>query len=119
VKVIAKGLFYQKSFAIIDILVYYNHKDAMDLQTLALLTLFFSLLFFIYQRSQRSARRMILFLMVAPLLLLRHYAMSRGVETEAWVALFISIILNFLFWALIGRYNPVASKEVRVMGLDD
>lgn len=91
----------------------------MNLETLTLLTLFFSLMFFILQRSQASARRMILFLMIAPILLLRHYAMSRGVESEAWTAFIIALILNFLFWALIGRYNPVASKEVRVLGLDD
>jgi hypothetical protein len=57
--------------------------------------------------------------MLAPILFLRHYAMSRGIETEAWTAFFIAIIFNFLFWALVGRYNPVAGKEVRVMGLDD
>jgi len=57
--------------------------------------------------------------MIAPILLLRHYAMSRGVESEAWTAFIIALILNFLFWALIGRYNPVASKEVHVLGLDD
>ncbi|MCL4253616.1 MAG: hypothetical protein KJ043_07555 [Anaerolineae bacterium] len=57
--------------------------------------------------------------MIAPILLLRHYAMTRGVESEAWTAFIIALILNFLFWALIGRYNPVASKEVRVLGLDD
>lgn len=91
----------------------------MNLETLTLLTLFFSLMFFIVQRSQASSRRMILFLMIAPILLLRHYAMSRGVESEAWTAFIIALILNFLFWALIGRYNPVASKEVHVLGLDD
>ncbi len=91
----------------------------MNLETLALLTLFFSLLFFILQRTQRSARRLILLLMVAPILFLRHYAISRGVESEAWTAFFVAIIINFLFWALVGRYNPVASKEVHVLGLDD
>lgn len=91
----------------------------MNLETLTLLTLFFFLMLFVLQRSQSSARRMILFLMIAPILLLRHYAMSRGVESEAWTAFFIALILNFLFWALIGRYNPVASKEVHVLGLDD
>lgn len=91
----------------------------MNLETLTLLIVFFSIMIFILQRSKRSARRLMLFLMIAPTLLLRHYAMSRGVETEAWIALLIAISLNFLFWALIGRYNPVASKEVRVFGLDD
>lgn len=91
----------------------------MNLETLTLLTLFFFLMLFVLQRSQSSARRMILFLMIAPILLLRHYAMSRGVESEAWMAFIIALILNFLFWALIGRYNPVASKEVHVLGLDD
>jgi hypothetical protein len=91
----------------------------MNLATLTLLTLFFSILFFILQRTQKSARRLILLLMLTPILFLRHYAMSRGIETEAWTAFFIAIILNFLFWALIGRYNPVASRDVRVLGLDD
>lgn len=91
----------------------------MNLATLTLLTLFFSLLFFILQRTQKSARRLILLLMVAPILFLRHYAITRGVESEAWIAFFIALTLNFIFWVLIGRYNPVGSKEVRVMGLND
>lgn len=99
--------------------MYYKPRYAMNLETLALLTLFFFVLFFIYQRSKPSARRMILFLMIAPILFLRHYAITRGVEAEAWTAFIIALVLNFLFWALIGRYNPVASKDVRVLGLDD
>ena len=91
----------------------------MNLETIALLTAFFALMFFILQRSKRSARRLMLFLMIAPTLFLRHYAMSRGVESEAWTAFFLAIFFNFIFWVLIGRYNPVASKEVHVLGLDD
>lgn len=91
----------------------------MNFETLTLLLVFFSIILFIIQRTKRSARRLVIFLMIAPMLFLRHYAVSREAESEALTAFFIAFILNFLFWALIGRYNPVGSKEVQVLGLED
>ena len=39
---------------------------------------------------------------------------------EAVLGLLIALVLNGLFWVLIGRYNPVSSSDdIRVMGLDD
>ena len=36
------------------------------------------------------------------------------------VGLFIALMISFLFWLLIGRYNPVAAEgEIKVYGLDD
>lgn len=91
----------------------------MNLETLTLLTFFFSLMLFIIQRTKPSARRLIIIIMIAPALLFRHYAISRQAEAEAWIALLLAFILNFLFWALVGRYNPVNSKDIHVLGLDD
>jgi hypothetical protein len=32
----------------------------------------------------------------------------------------VALVVNFLFWLLIGRYNPVGSSEdIQVLGLDD
>jgi len=41
--------------------------------------------------------------------------------TWSKVVLALALVLNLLFWLLIGRYNPVASsdKNIRVIGMDD
>jgi hypothetical protein len=52
--------------------------------------------------------------------LIRRYVWFRDVHTEAWVALAAAVVLNLLFWLLIGRYNPVGSSDrIQVIGMDD
>jgi hypothetical protein len=41
-------------------------------------------------------------------------------QNESAVGLFIALLLSFLFWLLVGRYNPVQERdEIKVYGLDD
>ena len=80
----------------------------------------FTLLIFLIQRTEATKRRVILLLMVIPTLLIRNWVVYRDRETEALVALVVALLLNFMFWALIGRYNPVGtSDQIRVLSMDD
>jgi hypothetical protein len=92
----------------------------MSTEYLALLTLFLSFMLFVIQRTEPKKRRFVIFIMFIPALLLRNFVVYRDIESEGWTALFLSLVLNFLFWVLIGRYNPVkSSDEIQVLGLDD
>lgn len=79
------------------------------------------LLLLLWQRTEKSKRRLVAFLMIIPAILLRNFAVYREVETEAWIALGTAIVLNVLFWLFIGRYNPPHSSDdsIRVLGMDD
>ncbi|GAB4510348.1 MAG: hypothetical protein OHK0046_06990 [Anaerolineae bacterium] len=92
----------------------------MDSGVFLLFLALFSLLMLFVQRSEAKRRVAVFLLMLIPGVLLRNLAVYRDVEQEAWAAFFTALILNFLFWVLIGRYNPVASSDsIRVLGMDD
>ena len=92
----------------------------MDAGTTVLLTLVIGLMLFLLQRTEPSKRRIVFVLLLVCAELLRRFVWFREVHTEAWTALIAAIVLNFLFWILIGRYNPVGSSDrIQVMGLDD
>lgn len=80
----------------------------------------FSLLVFFIQRSEAKRRLLVLLIMLIPAVIMRNIAVNRDIEAEAWWALGTALFLNFMFWVLIGRYNPVpSSDDIRVLGLDD
>ncbi|MFN8379084.1 MAG: hypothetical protein U0452_10480 [Anaerolineae bacterium] len=92
----------------------------MDIGITALLTVIFTFIFLLIQRSERKKRIIVFvaFLVVGELI--RRYTFYRNVHAEAWVALILALILNFAFWLFFGRYNPVkSSDEIQVIGLDD
>ena len=92
----------------------------MDIGTTALLTVIFSLVFLLIQRSERKKRLVVLiaFLIIGELI--RRYTFYRNVHSEAWLSLILALILNGLFWLFFGRYNPPkSSDEIEVIGLDD
>ncbi|RMG76483.1 MAG: hypothetical protein D6711_03820, partial [Chloroflexi bacterium] len=92
----------------------------MNLEYLTIFTTLFGLLFFFYQRTESQKRRTVLLIMIIPLILLRNFAVYRNMESEAWAGLFLAFFLNFMFWVLIGRYNPVGSSDnIKVLGMDD
>ena len=92
----------------------------MNLEHLFTLTLIMSFLILLIQRTERKARRLIMMLTLVPGFLLLDFILQRNIETAGLLALFLSLFLNFMFWALIGRYNPVASSdEIKVLGLED
>jgi hypothetical protein len=92
----------------------------MDTGILLLLTVLLSIPLFIIQRSE-SKRRFIVFLFaLVPFELIRRYVWYRDVHSEAVAAVIIALVINFLFWAMIGRYNPVGSSDrIKVYGLND
>ena len=94
----------------------------MQTEYVILLTLFISGMLLIVQRSERKYRRVVFLLfMLSAGLLLRDFVISRQIEREGYTALALSLVINFLFWLLIGRYNPVGSSDsnIQVLGMDD
>ncbi len=89
--------------------------------SILLLTTIFTVLVLIIQRTEAKYRLLVTLLFFGTAgLLLRDFAISRQLEREAWLAFFLGLFLNFLFWVLIGRYNPVhSSDEIQVLGMDD
>jgi amino acid permease len=92
----------------------------MDTGSLILLTLSFTLIFILIQRSEASRRRVVMFCMFLVILLIVWYVNQVNLQGEALLGFIIGAILSFLFWLLIGRYNPVGSSDdIHVLGMDD
>jgi hypothetical protein len=92
----------------------------MNMGYLLALTIIFSALILAVQRTEPKRRSVVIIIMLIPAYLLRNFVVYRDVVTEGWVALIVALVFNFLFWALIGRYNPVrSSDEIQVLGMDD
>lgn len=92
----------------------------MDNEYFIIFVVVLSGLLLLIQRTEPSKRRMVIFLMILPIILLRNFAVYREVETEALTALWVAIFLNFLYWLFIGRHIPnKGSEEIKVLGLDD
>jgi phosphotransferase system glucose/maltose/N-acetylglucosamine-specific IIC component len=92
----------------------------MDGGTVVLLSLVVGTILFILQRTEKQRKRGVQFVMGLLGLVVIWYVGMRQYWGEAVIALLIAMIVNFLFWVLIGRYNPVGSSDdIRVLGLDD
>lgn len=94
----------------------------MSWDYIILLTLFFSIIMLVIQRTEAKYRRtVIVILLITAGILLRNFVVYRGIEAEAWTSLFIAFLINFAFWLFIGRYNPVGSSDekIQVLGMDD
>jgi dipeptide/tripeptide permease len=92
----------------------------MNIEYLIILSVLFTLLLMLIQRTESTKRRIVIFVMIIPAILIRNWIDYRDKETEALIALVIALLLNFMFWVLIGRYNPVGSSEqIRVLSMDD
>jgi len=109
-----------------------------------LLTVLFSGLMLIVQRAERKRRRVTFIIMALVGALVWRYALYRigGLcDLSSWSTLCATlplrqkadaiaevtaiwsvigaIVVNFLFWAFFGRYNPVGSSDsIKVYGLD-
>ena len=92
----------------------------MDTGILLLLVLSFGTVLFLIQRTEAKRKRIVLFVMFLVVLVLLWLINIRGAWDEAVLGFMIAAVLNFLFYALIGRYNPVGSSDdIRVLGMDD
>lgn len=92
----------------------------MEFGVIVLLSVSFSIMLMLIQRSERKRRLLVALGMLLIGEVIRRYVWYRGYHAEGWIALIIALVFNFLFWALIGRYNPVGSSDrIHVYGLDD
>ena len=116
----------------------------MNLGGWLLLTVLFSGLFLIIQRAERKRRLLTAIIMLimagivwsygiyriggdcdAPWQLLCQTPLVTGrfhniAITTAFWSVGAGLIINFLYWALLGRYNPVGSSDaIKVYGMDD
>ncbi len=94
--------------------------NGMDTEYLLVFTVLMTMLLLVIQRTERSKRLIVIAVMLIPAILIRNWIVYIEREREGQIALLLSLILSFLFWWLIGRYNPVGSSDdIQVLGLDD
>jgi hypothetical protein len=92
----------------------------MDGGLVFLLVLSFGTVIFVIQRTESKRRRVVSFIMFLVFLVLVWLVNRLGAWREAIVGLLIALVLNGLFYILIGRYNPVGSSDdIHVLGMDD
>lgn len=93
----------------------------MDWAYMALITVVAALLLMMVQRAEAKRRRMVAGLVFLALLLIRQNAFIKGdLHEETLLAIGLGLVINAMFWLLVGRYNPVGSSDdIQVMGLDD
>ncbi len=92
----------------------------MDWSYVFPLALVFTLLWIFIQRTEKKYKRYSYLVLILILLAVRYNAFLRDIHAESWLAFFIGLLGGFLFWLLIGRYNPVGSSDdIQVIGLDD
>jgi len=78
----------------------------------------FSILFILSQRIVRGYKRG--FRMFIAFLAIFLFLMQADLIRETLFAYAIALLLSFLFWLLIGRYNPVGEEDtIKVYGMDD
>lgn len=92
-------------------------EELMDWGYILLITTSFSTLLILAQRAHPSKKRLIRgFIVSMAILLMIRYEL----QGENLLAYFFALLISFLFWLLIGRYNPSnTEKEIRVFGMDD
>jgi len=92
----------------------------MNTEYILLFTVIITFLLLLLQRTERKKRLIVLIVLALPALLIRNWIAFRDLEQEGIIAFGIALVLNFVFWLFIGRYNPVTSSdEIQVLGLDD
>lgn len=92
----------------------------MQVPSFLVLLLGFGILLFAVQRAEAKRRLLVAVIMLIPGILLQRYANYRDLHTEALAAFILAVVLNFLFWLLIGHYNPPGSSDdIKVIGMDD
>lgn len=92
----------------------------MNSGAIVLVTAGFGFIIFLIQRTEPQKRRGVSLFMSLFALMLVWFIGSRQIWGEGLAGFFLALFLNYLFWILIGRYNPVGSSDnIRVLGMDD
>ena len=93
----------------------------MDWSQFFVVFIVFSILWILAQRVSERHQRMFRIFIV----LFAMGWMSMRLNLFFWemiLGITASLVMSFLFWVLIGRYNPVGNKDedgIKVYGLDD
>ena len=81
------------------------------------LTAIFCLLMLIVQRTEPKRRRIMALVMLGGAEVVRRYLVYRGWSVEGLWAFVAALILNVVFWVVVGRSNPPhSSDEIEVIG---
>ncbi len=92
----------------------------MNWGALLLITGWLAVMMFLIQRTEAKRRRLVILFMLFVGYLTWYWANYRGLSNVFFVGLVIALVLNYIFWLLIGRYNPVGnSDDIQVLGMDD
>lgn len=92
----------------------------MQVDTFFLLFFAIGFMMLFIQRTEHKRRLLVAAGMLIIGVLIVRYVNFRELHTEAQIAFVLALIVNFLFWAIIGRYNPPKnSDDMKVLGLDD
>jgi hypothetical protein len=92
----------------------------MDWGITLLMTISFTVIFILIQRSEQSRRCIVWASMIVVLGIIAYWAITARTISETILGLVFGLVLTGLFWMLIGRYNPVGSSDnIKVLGLDD
>jgi uncharacterized membrane protein HdeD (DUF308 family) len=80
-----------------------------------------SLLLLLVQRTEARRRRLAIIVVAFTGFLVLYWANVRDLGREFLLGLIAALVISFLFWLLIGRYNPVGDSEeaIQVIGMDD
>ncbi|MCA9905356.1 MAG: hypothetical protein KC547_15985 [Anaerolineae bacterium] len=81
----------------------------------------FVFILLIFQRIDPKKRRIASLPLIPALIFTYNYINYRNAGGEALLALVLALIVSFVFWLMIGRYNRVKSADetIKVLGMDD
>lgn len=94
----------------------------MNGEYLLILTVIFSMMLLVIQRSEKKYRRTVGYtVLIFGGGVILFFLNLRPVVGEAILGFFLGLIFNLIFYILIGRYNPVGSSDdnIQVLGMDD
>ncbi|MEM6281035.1 MAG: hypothetical protein AAF787_02480 [Chloroflexota bacterium] len=92
----------------------------MNIQALLIVAVVLVLTFISMQRADPTRRAAVRNFVWFVIVLVGVYGWLTQNMLEVIVALVISVVINAIYWGLIGRYNPAhSSDEIRVLGMDD
>lgn len=88
----------------------------MNWEILLVLVMLFVVPLLIAQRAEKSRRLFTLAVMLIGLEVVRRYIVYRGWNREGLWAFGAALLINLLFWVLIGRSNPPldSAEEIEV-----
>ena len=93
----------------------------MDTGYIGLITASVALSLIFLQRTEKTKRRIVASLVIICFVAIRHLAfLKNDLHEETLLGFIFGTIVSWLFWLLLGKYNPVGSSDnIKVIGMDD